>query len=481
MMYLPPMSRAYGTAVLLLMAVTPPMAAAQDLSALADEVETELREGLLRTWYPRVLDEEHGGYLSTFDYQWQPQGDQDKFIVTQARHLWMTSKAADFYPGERDRYLAMAASGVAQLRDVMWDREYGGFFDLVTRDGQVKKESDGRIVKRAYGQSFAIYGLAAYYAASKDTAALRLAQEAFHWLEEHSHDPVHGGYFQFLDRDGTPFPDGYAGTPPKDQNSSIHLLEAFTELYHVWPDPLLRERLNEMLILVRDTMTHEKGYLRLFFQQDWTPVSYRDSSEVVRQANYRTDHVSFGHDIETAYLMLEASEALGLELDTTTLRIAKKMVDHSLDHGWDMARGGLYDEGYYFPGSDAVSIIKDTKTWWAQAEALNSLLLMAELFPGEAWRYYGHFLQLWNYTKTYLIDAEYGGWYGGGLDKQPEFRTGLKAHIWKAAYHDGRTLMNLTRRLRTAVSERRQFFQPAGTTHYTTRISSFRPPGGRYT
>jgi mannobiose 2-epimerase len=140
------------------------------------------------------------------------------------------------------------------------------------------------------------------------------------------------------------------------------------------------------------------------------------------------------------------------------------MVDHSLDHGWDMARGGLYDEGYYLPGTAGVTIIKDTKTWWAQAEALNSLLLMAELFPDEAWRYFGHFIQLWDYTTTYLIDAENGGWYAGGLDKQPEYRTGLKAHIWKAAYHDGRTLMNLTHRLKTALGEDRQFIQPAGAT-----------------
>lgn len=460
MKHVPTLRQAVLAAALLIVATAPPSSAAQDVNALADEVETALRDGLLDVWYPRVMDEEHGGYLSTFDYRWQPQGDQDKFIVTQARHLWMTSKAADFYPDQKEHYLAMAALGATLLSDVMWDGEHGGFFDLVTRDGRVKTESDGRIVKRAYGQSFAIYGLAAYNAVSQDTAALRLAQEAFHWLDKHSHDPVHGGYFQFLDRDGTPFPNGYADTPPKDQNSSIHLLEAFTELYHVWPDSLLRERLREMLLLVRDTMTHEKGYLRLFFQPDWTPVSYRDSSEVARQANYRIDHVSFGHDIETAFLMLEASEALGLKDDTTTLRIAKKMVDHSLDHGWDMARGGLYDEGYYFAGSDGVSIIKDTKTWWAQAEALNSLLLMAELFPDEAWRYFGHFVQLWNYTKTYLIDTEHGGWYAGGLDKQPEFRMGLKAHIWKAAYHDGRTLMNLTRRLRAAAVEHRHYLQP---------------------
>ncbi len=105
-----------------------------------------------------------------------------------------------------------------------------------------------------------------------------------------------------------PLPTGY-----KDQNSSIHLLEALTELYAVWPDPLVRERLDEMLRLIRDVITTPKGNLVLFLQPDWTPVSFRDSSEAVVLKHRYVDHVSFGHDVETAYLMLEASHALGLK------------------------------------------------------------------------------------------------------------------------------------------------------------------------
>ena len=51
--------------------------------------------------------------------------------------------------------------------------------------------------------------------------------------------------------------------------------------------------------------------LQLFFMADWEPLSFRDSSEAVRKANYNLDHVSVGHDIETAYLMKEASEVIG--------------------------------------------------------------------------------------------------------------------------------------------------------------------------
>ena len=421
-------------------------------AALAAELRRSLRVELLDVWYPRTVDREQGGFLSQFDQRWEPTGAQDKMIVTQARHVWTNARAALFFPGDA-KFLPLAAHGFPFLRDVMWDREQGGFYWLVTRAGVPKPDAQGRIVKQAYGNAFGIYALAAYYDASRDTAALRLAQEAFRWLDEHAHDPVHGGYFQFMERDGTPLPSGYGNTPPKDQNSSIHILEAFTELYHVWPDPLLRSRLAEMLALIRDRIRVDPGFLTLFSTADWQPVSFRDSTEAVREARHSLDHVSFGHDVETAYLMLEASEMLGLEGDTATMRAGKQMVDHALRNGWDDSAGGFYDAGYYFRDRPGLTITRDTKNWWAQAEGLNTLLLMAQRYPDDPLRYAEKFLKQWEYIRTHLIDHEHGGWYEGGLDREPHRRLGPKAHIWKAAYHESRALMNVIRMLEATPAE----------------------------
>jgi mannobiose 2-epimerase len=413
-----------------------------ELDAIKSKMQEALGPKLLQVWYPRTRDTVYGGFLSDFDYEWKNTGPDNKFIVTQARHVWTASKAAGYDPGNK-LYPELAAHGFRFLRDYLWDQEYGGFYELVDREGTViPSQQEGRITKRAYGNAFAIYGLAAYYHISGDTAALNLAQRAFNWLEEHSHDPEYGGYFQFLERDGTPMMDGLGGTPPKDQNSSIHLLEAFTELYGVWKDETLRERLEEMLILIRDTITTDQGYLTLFLARDWTPLSYRDSTAEVREAHYNLDHVSFGHDVETAYLMMEASHTLGLENDTRTLEIGKKMVDHTLKYGWDDSIGGIYDEGYYFAGEPELKIIRDSKNWWAQSEMLNTMLIMHELYPDDEHQYLEKFKKQWAYCRDYLIDWEHGGWYAGGLDKQPERKTGAKAQIWKGPYHTARSLMN---------------------------------------
>jgi mannobiose 2-epimerase len=411
-------------------------------------MEHLLKTNLVYIWYPAAIDTLHGGYLSTFDAQFRPAGKQDKMIVSQARHLWNNAKASQHWPAEK-KYQRFAQHGFAFLRDKMWDAQDGGFFQMVERSGRVLGDSS----KTAYGNAFGLYAVSAYYLASRDPAALELAKKSFNWLEQHSHDPVHRGYFQHLSKRGQPLL-RQVNTPStsdlgyKDQNSSIHLLEAFTELYQAWPDPLVKTRLEEMIYLIRDKIVNERGNLVLFFQPDWTPISFRDSSRASIQRHHHLDHVSWGHDIETAYLLLEASHIVGWQHDSLTLRIAKKMSDQCLNLGWDAALGGFYDEAYYFKDHAGISITKDTKNWWAQAEALNTLLILADLYPRDPLDYAAKFQQQWRYIQRYLIDHQHGEWYDSGLDKDPSAATRNKGHIWKAGYHQYRSLENCVRRLR---------------------------------
>ncbi|RYY30129.1 MAG: N-acylglucosamine 2-epimerase [Chitinophagaceae bacterium] len=417
----------------------------QSFDTVLSQMKFSAKKELIDVYYPRNIDSLYGGYLSDFSYDFKPVGQQDKMIVTQARHVWTTSKATAFY--KDTTYLAMARHGYLFLRDKMWDKQFGGFYTLVNRKGEMISDK-----KEAYGNAFGLYALAAYYKTSRDPEVLNLAKKSFSWLEQNSHDPVSKGYFQHLERSGKPIR-RRSDTPLssdlgyKDQNSSIHLLEAFTELYAVWPDPLLKTRLQEMLLLIRDTMVHEKGYLQLFFTPDWKPVTNRDSGRAVILQRRSLDHVSFGHDVETAFLMMEATEILGNQHDQKTLAVGKKMVDHALKTGWDPVLAGFYDQGYYFRNTDTLAIIKQSKNWWAQAEGLNTLMIFSRLYPSDKLNYALKFLELWNYVQLNLIDHVHGDWYEEGIDHDPSKKTSRKSHIWKAAYHNFRSLSNCIRML----------------------------------
>ena len=415
---------------------------------LLNELYNAAGKNLLEKWYPLSADKENGGYYTNVSYDWEIDHAGPKMIVTQARHIWTASKAACFF--NNDSYFTSAEHGLDFLMNKMWDEKFGGFYQMRSYKGGFSDHLGFKEEKRTYGNAFAVYGLAALYAMDQNKRALNFAKIEFNWIENHAYDNEHKGYIQFLTREGMPFgkdsdykttADDAAEVGYKDQNSSIHLLEAYTELYNVWKDPLLKKRLAELLVLIRDFITTPKGYMNLFFQNDWKPLSFADSPDEIRKKNYRLDHVSFGHNYETAFLLLEASHALGIKNDTITLSTAKRMLDHAISNGWDNETGGFFDEGYYFKGDDKCTIIKSTKNWWAQAEGLNILLMMSKIFP-DSEIYRDYFFKQWNYIKTHLLDSENGGWFEGGLDKEPHFRTGPKGHIWKCAYHTGRALMN---------------------------------------
>jgi mannobiose 2-epimerase len=414
--------------------------------------EKSLKNDILNYWYPKALDTVDGGYLSNFTYDWQPMPDQPKMLVSQSRHIWTSSEAALFY--HDSTYIKYAKHGVDFLINHMWDTTYGGFYNIRSKKGSYTEEIY-QDEKRAYGNAFAIYGLTAYYKATKDTIALSYAKKTFRWLDEHSFDKNYGGYFDVMLRDGrwkyqyekekkkgVLYEDAW-----KDYNSSIHLLECFTELYKAWPDPLVKQRLQNLMTLVRDTFVGQKGYLTLFYTRDWKPISNRDSTENIVRKNSYFDHVSFGHDVETAYLLLEASDALGIVNDTITLKIAKRMVDHALVNGFDPETGSIYNEGYYFPGSKSIVMLDKTAVWWIQAEGMNSFLMMSRIFPKEK-KYQDAFIKIWNYIDHNIIDKQYGEWYIDGIDTNPSVNKAPKASIWKVNYHNGRAMMNCIRILK---------------------------------
>lgn len=404
---------------------------------LAAEAEALLRRDVLGVWFPRTVDAERGGFHSNFTRDWKRAPGDGKFSVFQGRMTWIAAQVAMRRPDLKDQFLPVARHGLDYLNDVMWDRREGGFFWGLDDAGRVTPRfTDG---KHLYGMSFCLYGAAAAYKATKDPKALALAQRAFRWMDARAHDARHGGYFEWLTRDGrvvtaaegegrvqavpvSGFPLGY-----KSMNTHIHLLESFTELYGVWKDETLRRRLEELLSVVRDKVSVEPGAMGLYFTNDWRALP---------------GHDSYGHDVEAAYLMLEAAEALGRPDDAATVRMSKMLVEHALAYGWDETHGGFFREG------TAAGEAEDTrKEWWVQVEGLNALLLMHERYGRETDKYFKAFQRQWEFIRDRQVDREFRGLYDT-VERDGTPTDTPKARMWKAAYHDGRALLNVTERLR---------------------------------
>ncbi|NRB51462.1 MAG: AGE family epimerase/isomerase [Saprospiraceae bacterium] len=400
------------------------------------EIQQEL-DHLVELWYPRIVDTLNGGYYTNFEFDWSRSEDQPKMLVTQARGLWTAARLAQVYP-DRVELVDAAEHGYTFLIQNLWMEDQGGF--------RLKwpEEAEDKVFRLTYANAFALYALAEYAKIKPEKEVLSWVERSFDWLESHAHDAQHGGYYNLVLFDGaTGKGRGWGDGNWKGQNTSIHLLEALTNTYLVLPLPKVKKRLEEMLVLVRDTFVRENGSLRLYFTNDWSPVDYSDSTRQFILDNIYDDHVSFGHDIETAFLLYEANLVLQKgEVDSKTLEVTKKMIDHCLATGFDQNFQGIFDKGYYFQGQEDIEVTDRHKSWWAQAEAWHALALFSNLFPEEH-SYPQAFQAMWTYIREQLIDPEHGGWYNAGLDETPKAIRQRKAHQWKGAYHNGRALLQV--------------------------------------
>jgi len=416
----------------------PPAApTAEARQKLAADMDAYLWKHVLAPRFPRCVDTEHGGFHTNYARDWSPREDRLRFIVYEARVTWTAATVARLRPEARAEYLPYVRHGVRYLADVMWDREHGGFHTFVDLAGRAA-QGDAFESRPVYGQAFAVYGLAAAHAATGDPEPLELARRGWRWIEDHYRDDLGPGYRSAVKADGTPIP------VPKDEglaerqsiegpahhrtmNDHIHLLEAYAELLRSWPDPELRKRTEELLVFVRDRLFVEPGCLYLALRPDGKAVP---------------SPVSFGHDVETGFLMIEAEDALGRGPSPATLRAARMLVDHALARGFEPVRGQLFEYGSaYGPAIDR------SIQWWAQFEAWNAFFLMHELYGKETGRYWDAATKAWALTVDVLTDKEHPG-VCPRMDEQGQVDCSSKSHPWFVSYHTARSLLLSADRLR---------------------------------
>lgn len=391
----------------------------------ANQCRELLKTTLVDFYLPGCLDKENGGYYEVLDKDGKFANNGEKFLTLQARHLWFFSTLA-IELVEREQALAAAKHGFEFIATKFHDFENGGYFSKVTEQGAPK---DRR--KHAYLNAFTIYAFSAYFHASKDERALVLAKELFEALEKHAYDKQHGGYREFFNPDWSEVTEGsgYVGAlGHKTYNTHLHLMEALAELYRRMPDPLVLQRLNELINVNVSTVLYPKVNANVdAFERDWKVVN--------TERNLRA---SYGHDVECIWLVLDAVRATGSPTGPY-LNWARKLAEYSHQYGFDREHGGFFEGGPLGAAAD-----NKRKTWWVQNEATVGMLDMF-LHTGEE-KYYEAFAKTLDFSANFQVAKEGGWWAERNADGSPSANK-TRTSPWQGAYHTGRALIECAKRL----------------------------------
>ncbi|MBB5439695.1 mannobiose 2-epimerase [Pedobacter sp. AK017] len=386
---------------------------------LIQEFEKELT-GMLNYWATYTVDKVHTGFYGQVDNDNNAIEKADKGVVLNSRILWFFSAAYNYKSWPESLHLARRSYDY--IRDHFVDKQFGGVYWSVDFQG---KPADTK--KQMYALAFALYGITEFYKASKEEEALALAKILYADIEKHSFDPINNGYVEAFSCQWSELTDQRLSdkdaNEKKTMNTHLHVLEAYTSLYTVWPDEGLGRQIRNLLGVFTDKIIdRDTHHLMLFFDESW---------------HSKSRAISFGHDIEASWLLLEAAESLGDENMIWQFKdVAVKMAMASIQ-GLD-ENGGL---NYEFEPSNW----SREKHWWVQAEAMVGFFNAFQLTKEQT--YYDKFLKCWEFTKAHIIDTQKGEWFWGVNEDLSLMPEQYKVGLWKCPYHNGRACLEMIRRL----------------------------------
>lgn len=386
------------------------------------EMQDVLQKNILRFWLDKMVDQEHGGFYGRIDGHEHLHADAEKGAILNARILWAFS-AAYRVLGDKT-YLETASRAKHYIIDYFIDPEYGGVYWSLDCNG---KPLDTK--KQFYAIGFAIYGMSEYARATGDAEALKVAIDLYRCIEEHALDHEYNGYIEAMTRDWQPIADmrlsELDANYPKSQNTHLHIIEPYTNLYRVWKSDELKASLHNLIDIFTDRILNpETHHLDLFFDMDWK----RGAGALE----------SYGHDIECSWLIHEAALVLGdaevLKKVEPIVEMVAKASEKGLNADGSMVHEANLDNGY----------VDSDLHWWVQAEAVVGFFNIYQYFGDESALQKAQ--HCWTYIKENLIDNENGEWHWSRRKDGTLNLDDDKAGFWKCPYHNSRMCLEIIER-----------------------------------
>lgn len=386
----------------------------------ATEIKEHLVNDLIPFWQG-LKDEENGGFYGYLSYDLKLDKKAVKGCILNSRILWFFSNA---YMVLGDPSLLESATHAYQfLKEHCVDDEFGGVFWSLTYDGKPEDTT-----KHTYNQAFSIYALASYYDASKNSEALEIAWKLYDLVESKCKDEY--GYLEAFTRSFEPEENDKLSEngviAEKTMNTLLHVFEAYTELYRVTKEEKVAKQIRFMMDIIKDKVFNKEiGRQEVFFDRTW---------------NTLIDLYSYGHDIETAWLVDRGLEVLDDEAYINMLSPITKIITEN-----------IYNRAYIdhsLVNESENGVVDTTRVWWVQAEAVVGFLNGYQ--KQEDKKFLDASVDIWNYIKKYFIDKRNGSeWFWSVKeDHTPDEKPIVEP--WKCPYHNGRMCFEVLRRMKDA-------------------------------
>lgn len=399
------------------------------LHTLKNEIQADLLENIIPFWSEYIIeDDDRDGFINRMTYDGRVINEADKSIVLHSRLLWSYSACYKHTGQERLKKLAYRA--YHYLNRYFWDEKNGGVYWKLNANGRVLVSR-----KYLYAQAFALYGYSEFYGAFNQPDALLYVRDIVNCIEKYAADANYNGYVEVFTDTWQKYDDARLSDEEenytKSTNTHLHIMEAYANVLKYWKDDRLKQRLHNIVSLFESHIARpDHQSLYPFFYMDWTPAS---------------DLVSFGHNIEAAWLLCEAAE---LAEDNDQI---KRIRELSLNISRWVANHGLNPDGSLINELDlhGNGRMDDKRHWWPQAEALVGFMNAYELSEDDI--YLDKCRKLWAYIKNNIRDDQFGEWHNcinaDGTNCKED-----KVSFWKTPYHNSRAGLEIIKRIEQMVS-----------------------------